>query len=142
MKKITAILLAISMMLSFLPTAFAQEEEVISEETAELQTEETPADETETSVTYPITGSCGENLTWTLDEAGTMTISGMGKMQDHNVGTDTMPAPWKEYVGQIKHLVIESGVESIGAKAFQNCSELTDVVIPESVTFLGEEAFR
>ena len=27
-------------------------------------------------------GSCGENLTWTLDEDGTLTISGTGEMYD------------------------------------------------------------
>ena len=34
-------------------------------------------------------GSCGENLTWTLDTAGTLTISGEGEMDDGQ--------PWKDY---------------------------------------------
>jgi outer membrane protease len=35
-------------------------------------------------------GKCGENLTWTLDDAGTLTISGTGKMTNYewaNAGT-------------------------------------------------------
>ena len=28
-------------------------------------------------------GTCGENLTWTLDSEGTLTISGTGKMEDY-----------------------------------------------------------
>lgn len=30
----------------------------------------------------PTSGTCGENLTWTLDGAGTLTISGTGEMED------------------------------------------------------------
>ncbi len=28
-------------------------------------------------------GTCGENLTWTLDDAGTLTISGSGAMNNY-----------------------------------------------------------
>ena len=34
------------------------------------------------------TGTCGENLTWTLDEAGTLTISGTGAMYDYTYEGD------------------------------------------------------
>ena len=34
-------------------------------------------------------GSCGENLTWTLDDAGTLTISGTGGMTDYSSYSDT-----------------------------------------------------
>lgn len=29
-------------------------------------------------------GICGENLTWTLDASGTLTVSGTGAMKDYN----------------------------------------------------------
>ena len=29
-------------------------------------------------------GTCGDHLTWTLDDAGTLTISGTGGMSDYN----------------------------------------------------------
>ena len=33
-------------------------------------------------------GTCGDNLTWTLDDAGTLTISGTGKMTSHEWTAD------------------------------------------------------
>ena len=37
-------------------------------------------------------GTCGANLTWTLDDAGTLTISGTGKMYEYvHMGSY---APW------------------------------------------------
>ena len=36
-------------------------------------------------------GSCGANLTWSLDDAGVLTISGTGDMYDYSV---TSSAPW------------------------------------------------
>ena len=34
-------------------------------------------------------GTCGENLTWTLDDTGTLTINGAGRMTDFNYDSDT-----------------------------------------------------
>ena len=39
-------------------------------------------------------GTCGENLTWTLDDEGTLTISGTGKMKSFS---DSIHAPWFLY---------------------------------------------
>lgn len=39
-------------------------------------------------------GTCGENVTWTLDSAGTLTISGTGLMKDYINGN---LAPWYSY---------------------------------------------
>ena len=82
-------------------------------------------------------GSCGENLTWTLDENGVLTISGTGAMADYEVGT----APWLEHSDKIKTVVIESGVTSIGDYAFESYSALTSVTIPEGVTSIGDSTF-
>lgn len=82
-------------------------------------------------------GTCGENLTWTLDTAGTLTISGTGAMTDY--GYDS--APWTDMRDAIHSVVIESGVTTIGAYAFYNCSSLQSITIPESVTTIGYLAF-
>lgn len=81
-------------------------------------------------------GTCGANLTWTLDRAGTLTISGSGKMTDY-----TYSAPWWNNKGSIKKVVIGNSVTSIGDYAFINCSSLTSVTIPDSVTSIGSDAF-
>ena len=40
------------------------------------------------------TGECGENLTWTLDSAGTLTISGKGAMTNWS---SSGAVPWYSY---------------------------------------------
>ena len=82
-----------------------------------------------------ITGTCGENLTWTLDSNGTLTISGSGPMTDYEYSKG---APWNK---SVKTVIIEEGVTSIGTHAFYSCSKLTDVTIPDSVTSIGNYAF-
>ena len=84
-------------------------------------------------------GSCGQNVTWILDENGTLTISGAGAMTDFANASD---APWYSERAQIKKIVIESGVTSIGDRAFYNCTELTEVTIGTGVKTVGTYAFR
>ena len=82
-------------------------------------------------------GICGENLTWTLDAAGTLTVSGTGAMKDYNY----KGAPWYQSRDSIKAVVVESGVISIGEYAFCDCDSLTSITIPASVTAIGGSAF-
>ena len=82
-------------------------------------------------------GICGENLTWTLDAAGTLTVSGTGAMKDCYYKL----TPWYQSRSSIKAVVIESGVTSIGEYAFCDCDSLTSITIPEGVTTIGDGAF-
>ena len=81
-------------------------------------------------------GTCGENLTWTLDENGVLTISGTGDMYNYNSNNK---APW--FGRTINAAVIEDGVTSIGSEAFNSCSHMTNVTIASSVTRIGTSAF-
>lgn len=81
-------------------------------------------------------GTCGDNVTWTLDDNGTLTISGTGKMKDYDNDT-----PWNKYRLYIKSAVIEKGVTSIGDYAFFGCNNITNIIISESVTTIGNNAF-
>ena len=85
-------------------------------------------------------GTCGENLTWVLDEEGTLTVSGSGamwefSMEEHN------PAPWYPAWASIKKVVLEDGVTSVGSEAFFGCAVLASVDLPNGVTALGRDAF-
>ena len=79
------------------------------------------------------TGTCGDNLNWSLDtETGLLKITGEGDMSSN---------PWSSYKHLIKSVEIGNGVTSIGEDAFYNCDELTSVTIPNSVTSIGYYAF-
>ena len=84
-------------------------------------------------------GTCGDNLTWTLTADGTLTISGSGEMNSYLYADQVIP--WGEYSKQITTVKIKSGVTSIGACAFWGCVALTSVTIPKSVTEIGNSAF-
>lgn len=85
---------------------------------------------------YFAIGTCGENLTWMLDKAGTLTISGEGNMNwSNNI------IPWDEYKAYIKSIIIEDGVTSIADFAFCKCNNLESITIPDSVQKIGFSAF-
>ena len=83
-------------------------------------------------------GICGENLTWTLNTDGLLTISGTGEMGDYSLHGDV---PWNGLVDKINCVVIRNGVTSISYVAFGDCTGLTSVTIPNSVTSIGYGAF-
>jgi len=89
----------------------------------------------ETNVT---SGTCGDNLTWTLDDEGTLTISGTGEM-DNNYSAVHFPSVWSKL--DIKNVIINDGVTTIGASAFYECKKLISISIPNSVIHIGESAF-
>lgn len=117
-KRLLSMILALSMMLTFLPvnaiTALAAN------------------------------NSCGANLTYELtqntDDPGTytLTIRGEGAMYDYSSST----VPWNAQKSKITSVVIGNGVTSIGNYAFEDCSALKKLDIPQSVTEIGSKAFR
>ena len=80
-----------------------------------------------------------DNLTWTLDADGTLTISGTGAMKDYDYYNNPSPASQKK--DSVKKVVIEDGVTSIRNSAFYDCNSLTSITIPNSVTSIGAYAF-
>lgn len=86
-------------------------------------------------------GNCGVNLTWTLDDAGTLTISGVGEMDDYKYIYNESNAPWFDYLNFVKKIIIGDGVTSIGDYAFYNFNNLTGIELPESIITIGSSAF-
>ena len=95
-------------------------------------------DPTPPSETIVASGTCGDNLTWKLDDEGTLTISGKGAMTEW---VDSDSAPWKTYSNTINKVVIQPGVTSIGKEAFSWCKNLRSITIPEGVTSIKNGAF-
>ncbi|MBQ3008257.1 MAG: leucine-rich repeat protein, partial [Oscillospiraceae bacterium] len=85
-----------------------------------------------------IVGTCGENLIYVLSNGGTLTISGTGAMTDWR---SSLYTPWYSYKSQIKQVVIENGVTTVGLCAFSDYYNLKTVKIPDSVTSIGHDGF-
>ncbi len=84
-----------------------------------------------------LSGTCGSNLTWSLNTCGVLTISGTGAMSNY----PGMTMPWRSRRASITSVVISDGVTRIGYNAFNGCSNLTSVTIPPSVTSIEQNAF-
>ena len=123
-----------------------------------------PDDCIDDTVVY-VTGRCGDDVFWSLDNRGMLWISGTGPMWNYSNSSDT---PWYNDRSSITEVIIEcrlgddvttigdyafSGCENlhsvsmgdnvtiIGGSAFSNCTSLTSVKIPDSVTAIGNHAF-
>lgn len=81
-------------------------------------------------------GTCGDNLTWQLFDNGTLEISGTGEMTDFNrfaEDGDNNAIPWKNYRQQIKSVIINEGVTSIGNQAFWGRNWFTESDLDDSL---------
>lgn len=92
-KKLLSILLALSLMLALVPTAFAAD--IVD------------------------SGTCGadgdgSSVTWTLDAAGLLTISGTGKIIGGDGGSIWSGKP-------VMAVDIRSGITAVGSNAFYGC---------------------
>ena len=85
-----------------------------------------------TGVSASDSGTIGSSLTWTLSDDGTLTISGKGAVST---------VPWKSKAGEIKAVVVESGVTYLTNSAFSGCVNLTSVSLPESLVSIGTSVF-
>lgn len=97
-----------------------------------LPIEDTPSHEIDR------TGTCGDNmaLTWTYDPGTkTLTISGNGTLNSNYTFGPEAPA-------EIEQLIIAEGVTSIGDSAFRNMSTLQTMQLPSSLKTIGAKAFE
>ena len=129
-KRLISLLLAFSMMLTFLPagavSAFAE------------------------GTWGPYV--CGENVTATLspnsdgDGTYTMTIRGTGPMENYDF-LSCRDMPWRDAIPKIKRLIVDDGVTSLGDCVLHgfdgkhDAESLEEVTLPEGLTYLGDYAF-
>ena len=147
--KFAAFVLTVSILLASLLVALSAS---AGNDSAQLPAEPTTALAEETTASPDICsyGRCGDDLSWTLDAAGTLTITGSGDMYDFfgEDGRDA-PPPWfgaaiaygVPYNESVKTVLIANGVTSIGDYAFQACLNLQSVTIPNTVKKIGAAAF-
>lgn len=86
-------------------------------------------------------GTCGDNLTWILDNEGLLTISGTGEMRDYEWLENHPTCPWWNYMDLVKIVIIQDGITRIGNYSFNLCDNLISITIPEGVTSIGSYAF-
>lgn len=158
-KKYIAILTALVMLLTFVPTSVMATDNVAAEQIGEEGTSSvvftdskeqfdenreiappegftagTPAPEKRT--TKAVSNTCGKNLKWKIS-GNTLTVSGSGAMTEFGYGE----SPWYANRTSITKVVIEKGCTTIGSFAFYNFTNLASVEIADTVTAIGEGAF-
>ena len=78
----------------------------------------------EATVLY--SGACGTNLTWEIDDAGTLSIDGTGDMSSYSYGS----APWYVYRSNITKIIVSDEITSISNGAFYGLSAVKEMSIP------------
>lgn len=76
---------------------------------------------------------------WTLDGSGTLVVSGTGSTADES--TYNNPNALRNYVDEVRHVIVEEGVTGIGAKTFFNFQKIETIDLPDSLRTIGNEAF-
>jgi uncharacterized repeat protein (TIGR02543 family) len=97
-------------------------------------------------------GKCGDSLNWTLYEDGELYITGTGEMYDYSIeSSDDNFVPWKSYRKNIKTVIADEGVTSIGNYAFQDYDlyqegtykdSITKVILPSTLKRIGNSSFQ
>lgn len=94
----------------------------------------TSAEETE----IILSGSCGQNVTYELDNGGVLTLSGTGATENY---TSSKEAPWYQNKNEVKEVVISEGITQLGNQLFRKCDRIRKVDLPEGLTKIGTNVF-
>ena len=71
-------------------------------------------------------GASGAECHWVIDDNGLLTVSGSGNMYSGDF------PPWYSYRSSINNVVVEEGITSTGARAFEK-SNAVSIVLPTTV---------
>ena len=82
----------------------------------------------------PVSGACGEDLTWSFDPSdGVLTIGGSGDMTDYTSPSDV---PWYPYRAQITGADITSDITYVSKNVFYGCTSL-EYSVYDNAKYLG-----
>lgn len=88
-------------------------------------------------------GSCGENVTWTMYSDGRLVIDGSGYIEDYDGGTYSTKRPgWYSRKDDISEIIFSGSVNTIGKYAFQGLSNLTSITWPTTLQTIKTGAFQ
>ena len=116
--------------------------------TAPQETQPEPQSMTSAEHADPISGSCGEKLTWTFyPDSGLLAIEGSGAMEDYQISdagwVSDHDRPWKSFRNDIVSISLPEGLTHIGSDAFRYCASLkSKVSLPEGLQSIGRNAFE
>lgn len=85
----------------------------------------------------PAEGKIGDALKWNYWK-GTLTISGTGEIPSYD---ETKTVPWAFLADQIKVLMIEKGITVIGERAFADLDYINKLHLPDTLVSIGKFAF-
>lgn len=92
-------------------------------------------------------GECGDKAEWILSKSGKLIISGTGPMWDYDgicYGMERGPRPkwWSRRDGiQVKEVIVEQGITTIGQYAFSGLIDLNSVSLPDTICEIKGGAF-
>lgn len=87
-------------------------------------------------LSYAESGGTINGLSWRISDEGILEIAGEGKIPAFPRGA------WLEHADKIQKIVIHNGVTAIGSSAFDGCSNVTSISLPESITAIEGWAFK
>lgn len=82
-------------------------------------------------------GRCGKDAWWSLDDEGNISITGTGEIDNYTI----VSMPWYTVRDRIRSVQIEDGITGIGSNAFNNCTSLKEIILPDSLNKIGKMAF-
>ncbi len=84
-------------------------------------------------------GQCGKYITWNLNAAGKLIITGRGDFYGEN---DENYLPWRNFGRYIVDVTVSDGIAAVPDYAFRNCDYLESVTLGKDVKSIGQSAFE
>ncbi len=136
---LTGTLMTVSVLTPMTAQAAEENAQIADEVFVDETVAEMPSGESLYDSDVITTGKCGDNLTWSYNDATQiLTITGSGEMKNYDTGSNQRPSVWN----WVKKIEFGPGVTSIGKYAFWRCGHIESVTIPGNIKTIGRSAFE